>query len=38
MFEFAFMPLALSCIDQKEKFDELFTPMIILMFLRTFFG
>jgi|CryBogDrversion2_8_1035294.scaffolds.fasta_scaffold126953_1 hypothetical protein len=38
MFEFAFMPLILSCLDQKERFDELFTPNTILLFLRTFFG
>jgi hypothetical protein len=38
MFEFAFMPLALSCVDSQERFDELFPKSTIELFLRTFFA
>lgn len=37
MFEFAFMPLALSCRDSQERFDELFTRGMIQRFLQIFF-
>lgn len=37
MFEFAFMPLALSCANDKRKFDELFKPKLISKFMETFF-
>ena len=37
MFEFAFMPLALSCANDKRKFDELFKPRLISKFMETFF-
>lgn len=29
MFEFAFMPLALTCASNKRKFDKLFEPRLI---------
>lgn len=38
MFEFAFMPLALACADCQERFEELFPPTTLELFLRTFFG
>lgn len=38
MFEFAFMPLALSCANSKAKFDQLFKPKLICKFIETFFG
>lgn len=38
MFEFAFMPLALSCADSQERFEELFPRSTLELFLRTFFG
>jgi hypothetical protein len=38
MFEFAFMPLALSCIESQDRFNELFSRSTIELFLRTFFG
>ena len=38
MFEFAFMPIALSCDGDQEKFDELFTKDTIRHFLSTFFA
>jgi hypothetical protein len=38
MFEFAFMPIMLSCDNDQEKFDELFTKDIIRLFLGNFFG
>lgn len=44
MFEFAFMPLILSCAFDKAKFDDLFTYSdktkhsdLIINFLHTFF-
>lgn len=38
MFEFAFMPLALSCVDSQERFDALFSKSTIELFLKTFFA
>jgi hypothetical protein len=38
MFEFAFMPLALACADNQEKFEELFSRSTIELFTRTFFA
>lgn len=38
MFEFSFMPLALSCVDSQEKFDDLFPKSTIELFLKTFFA
>ena len=38
MFEFAFMPLALSCASNKRKFDDLFKPKLIVKFIDTFFS
>ena len=38
MFEFAFMPLALSCASDKRKFDDLFKPKLISKFIETFFS
>lgn len=38
MFEFAFMPLALTCANDKQKFDELFKPKLISKFIETFFS
>ena len=38
MFEFAFMPLALMCANNKQKFDELFKPKLIAKFIETFFA
>lgn len=37
MFEFAFMPLALSCANNKRKFNDLFKPRLISKFIETFF-
>mmetsp|Transcript_39226 Transcript_39226/g.59829 ORF Transcript_39226/g.59829 Transcript_39226/m.59829 type:complete len:349 (+) Transcript_39226:4172-5218(+) len=37
MFEFAFMPLALMCVESQEKFDQLFSEQMIELFLNTFF-
>lgn len=38
MFEFAFMPLALSCANSPRKFEELFKPKLISKFIDTFFS
>ena len=38
MFEFAFMPLALSCANNKRKFNDLFKPRLIGKFIETFFS
>jgi len=37
MFEFAFMPLALSCAESQERFEELFPRSTLELFLSTFF-
>ena len=37
MFEFAFMPLALTCANDQQKFDQLFKPELISKFVFTFF-
>ena len=37
MFEFAFMPIALQCANDRAKFEEFFTPFLIKSFFETFF-
>ena len=37
MFEFAFMPIALTCVKSKEDFDVYFTPKLVAKFIETFF-
>jgi len=38
MFEFAFMPIALQCANDREKFQEYFSDRLINKFVETFFS
>lgn len=38
MFEFAFMPIALQCAQDANKYREYFTDSMIRLFISTFFA
>ena len=38
MFEFAFMPIALECANNRDKFERYFTRRLIVTFIDNFFN